>query len=57
MLTGIGFTMALFIADLAFRRDVIPSVKLGVLAASVLSALAGMTVLFLVRPAAGTARN
>ncbi len=33
MLTGIGFTMALFIADLAFRRDVIPSVKLGVLAA------------------------
>ncbi len=57
MLTGIGFTMALFIADLAFRREVIPSVKLGVLGASVLSALAGMIVLFLARPAAGTARN
>lgn len=57
MLTGIGFTMALFIADLAFRREVIPSVKLGVLGASALSALAGMIVLFLARPSAGTARN
>ncbi|MCZ8376591.1 MAG: Na+/H+ antiporter NhaA [Beijerinckiaceae bacterium] len=57
MLTGIGFTMALFIADLAFGKELIPSVKLGVLSASVLSALAGMIVLFLVRPSAERAEE
>jgi NhaA family Na+:H+ antiporter len=41
LLTGIGFTMALFIADLAFGQDLLSAAKLGILSASVLSAIAG----------------
>jgi len=41
LLTGIGFTMALFIAELAFEPYLLNSVKLGVLGASVISAAAG----------------
>ena len=44
-LGGIGFTMALFIADLAFPHVMINTAKLGVLTASVVSAVAGMAVL------------
>jgi NhaA family Na+:H+ antiporter len=47
LLAGIGFTMSLFIGGLAFpgRPDLIDEVKLGVLAGSLLSAVAGFLVL------------
>jgi len=45
LLTGIGFTMALFIADLAFGAELLNSVKLGILGASVISAALGLLVL------------
>ena len=45
LLTGIGFTMALFIAELAYRPDLLDSVKLGILAASIASATAGVVAL------------
>ncbi|WVT77397.1 Na+/H+ antiporter NhaA (plasmid) [Sinorhizobium chiapasense] len=45
LLTGIGFTMALFIAELAFEPELLNSVKLGVLGASVISAALGLLAL------------
>ncbi|MFU0507476.1 Na+/H+ antiporter NhaA [Pseudaminobacter sp. NGMCC 1.201702] len=45
LLTGIGFTMALFIADLAFGAELLNSVKLGILGASVVSASLGLLML------------
>jgi NhaA family Na+:H+ antiporter len=45
LLAGIGFTMALFIADLAFDDALIDAAKLGILSASVASAAAGLAVL------------
>lgn len=45
LLTGIGFTMALFIADLAFPSALLASAKVGVLVASVLSAVLGIAAL------------
>ena len=47
LLAGIGFTMSLFIGDLAFPGDalLVAEVKIGVLAGSLLSAVAGATVL------------
>lgn len=53
LLTGIGFTMALFIAELAFDPAVLASVKLGIMGASLLAATAGMLALaWLTHPAA-----
>lgn len=46
LLAGIGFTMALFIANLAFMESLMNSVKLGIFAASVVSAVAGLAVLY-----------
>lgn len=46
-LAGIGFTMALFIANLAFSPALINDAKLGILTASVFSALAGVILLSL----------
>jgi len=45
LLTGIGFTMALFIAELAFHPKLLDSIKLGVLGASVISATIGILTL------------
>jgi NhaA family Na+:H+ antiporter len=45
VLTGIGFTMALFIAELAFRVQGLESVKAGIVAASIVSAAAGLIAL------------
>lgn len=54
MLAGIGFTMALFVAQIAFQDAALNSAKLGVLAGSVVSAIAGLGLLFVVgRTAAG----
>ena len=46
ILTGVGFTMSLFIGTLAFEDDVMAKVQLAVLAASALSALVGAVVLW-----------
>jgi Na+/H+ antiporter NhaA len=45
VLGGIGFTVSLFVTDLAFRGAVIDDAKIGVLAASALAAILGMLVL------------
>jgi NhaA family Na+:H+ antiporter len=45
LLAGIGFTMALFIANLAFDKRLIDSAKLGIFLASVVSAVAGLALL------------
>jgi NhaA family Na+:H+ antiporter len=45
MLAGIGFTMALFIADLAFQGTLLQAAKLGILTASLASAAGGLGLL------------
>lgn len=45
LLTGIGFTMALFIAELAFSPELLASAKLGILSASVGAATFGVLAL------------
>lgn len=45
LLTGVGFTMALFIAELAFEPGLLDSAKLGVLGASVASGVLGFAAL------------
>jgi Na+:H+ antiporter, NhaA family len=45
VLGGVGFTVSLFITDLAFRGEVIDDAKIGVLAASACAAILGMIVL------------
>jgi NhaA family Na+:H+ antiporter len=45
LLAGIGFTMALFIANLAFSKSLIDSAKLGIFLASLFSAMAGLALL------------
>ncbi len=44
-IAGIGFTMSLFIAALAFPPELLPPAKVGVLAGSVIAAAAGVGVL------------
>lgn len=46
-LCGIGFTMGLFVANLAFNGRLLAAATLGVLAASLVSALIGMALLFI----------
>ena len=51
LLAGIGFTMSLFIANLAFGEGaLLDQAKIGVLAASVVAALAGLAFLHLALP-------
>ncbi len=45
ILTGIGFTMSLFIAGLAYSPAVLDAAKLGILGGSVVSAAAGLSAL------------
>jgi Na+:H+ antiporter, NhaA family len=55
LLAGIGFTMSLFIASLAFPdAATLNQAKIGVLCASVIAALAGLALLHRVLPRAGT---
>ncbi len=49
-LGGIGFTMSLFIADLAFTGTALQSAKLGILAASVVSGVVGLALLLMFTP-------
>ncbi|CAO3425270.1 Na+/H+ antiporter NhaA type [Azospirillum doebereinerae] len=42
MLTGIGFTMAMFVAELAFASTQIGSAKIGILGASIVAAGSGL---------------
>jgi NhaA family Na+:H+ antiporter len=50
VLTGIGFTMALFIAELAFEPALLISAKIGILAASVTAGAAGLFALYMLAP-------
>jgi NhaA family Na+:H+ antiporter len=53
ILTGIGFTMSLFIGTLAFDDEsVLAQIRLGVLAASILSASVAAALLLAARPVA-----
>jgi NhaA family Na+:H+ antiporter len=45
LLTGIGFTMALFIAGLAFGPDMLGAAKVGILGASAVAGTAGLPML------------
>ncbi|MCH9756019.1 MAG: Na+/H+ antiporter NhaA [Gammaproteobacteria bacterium] len=47
ILTGIGFTMAIFIANLAFNENLINSARLGILLASIFCALTGIFMLLI----------
>jgi NhaA family Na+:H+ antiporter len=58
VLCGVGFTMSLFIGTLAFEHeglDLLPSVKIGVITASLLSAGWGLAVLHFALPRAAAA--
>jgi Na+:H+ antiporter, NhaA family len=57
LLAGIGFTMALFIAQLAFSKDLLDAAKLGILSGSVVSALGGVALLAWLSPRAQDARR
>jgi NhaA family Na+:H+ antiporter len=57
-LGGIGFTMALFLANLALDGSHLPAAKMGVLAGSAVSAAVGMTMLLIsTRPRRGRPRQ
>jgi NhaA family Na+:H+ antiporter len=53
LLTGIGFTMALFICGLALDAEFLDAAKVGVLAASVVAAVLGMFVMMQLLPKQG----
>jgi NhaA family Na+:H+ antiporter len=50
LLAGIGFTMSLFIAELALKGDLLDAAKIGVLAGSAVAAAGGMILLLLTLP-------
>lgn len=43
-LTGIGFTMSIFISNLAYSSALLPAAKIGIFAASVTSAAFGLLI-------------
>lgn len=47
MLTGIGFTMSLFVGTLAFGEELIRSIRIGVLVGSVIAAIIGYAILYI----------
>jgi NhaA family Na+:H+ antiporter len=49
-LAGIGFTMALFIAGLALDGEILDAAKVGVIGASAMAAVIGMSILSIVLP-------
>lgn len=51
LLAGIGFTMAIFIADLALSKNLLNEAKLGILSASIVCALLGMVILLTTKKA------
>ncbi|MFD0987801.1 Na+/H+ antiporter NhaA [Methyloligella solikamskensis] len=51
-LTGIGFTMSLFIAGLAYAPETLQAAKLGILSASAVAATMGVLLLITIRPRA-----
>ncbi len=60
LLCGIGFTMSLFIASLAFEgshEDILAASRIGIMAGTLLSALAGLAVLGRTLPPPGTHRE
>lgn len=56
-LAGIGFTMALFVAELALDDELLVTAKIGVLAGSALSAALGMGLLMRLLPKTGSAAS
>ncbi len=57
LLAGIGFTMALFIAGLALEGPLLATAKVGVLGASVVAGVVGMSLLLIVLPRPGDATS
>jgi len=46
MLAGIGFTMSIFVAELAFKdKEVVQMAKIGIFGASLIAAVLGLTIL------------
>ncbi len=56
-LAGIGFTMALFIAELALDDELLDTAKIGVLAGSAISAILGMVLLLMMLPKAPSSEH
>jgi NhaA family Na+:H+ antiporter len=56
LLTGIGFTMSLFIAGLAYDPAILNAAKIGILAGSAVSAAAGLLMLFWLTDVSGSLR-
>lgn len=52
-LAGIGFTMALFVAGLAVKGDLLDAAKVGVIGGSVLAAVIGISLLLIFLPRTG----
>lgn len=46
LLTGIGFTMSVFVAGLAYSPDMLGQAKIGILAGSIVSGASGLVLLF-----------
>jgi NhaA family Na+:H+ antiporter len=56
-LAGIGFTMALFIAELALKDELLYNAKMGILTASAGAAVVGMIMLFRLLPSASAGES
>ncbi len=56
-LAGVGFTMSIFIANAAFTKNLLNGVKFSVLIASVLSALLGIAILYLISEKRKSVKN